>query len=120
MDRESGRETVVDRWAEPQVVEGSRVGSGDDVDDLLPDWNALPEGFRAPYGNPWVRIASDWFHHGLTGAPDWAEQIDAAAAVRHLRTIFNSLQPDYDHKIAGVAYLLSRWCETPELEEARP
>ena len=85
---------------------------------FLPPYADLPEEFRRER-NPWCQFVQDWFFKGadkdrLKAKPgvDWKD------AVGHCATIMRSFEPKHEHKVAGVAYLLSLWFEP--LETAGP
>ncbi len=88
---------------------------------LLPPYNSIPDEFTGQF-NPWVRLADQWFFKGLkdvTLVP--VESIDRAEAIGHLAAIMGSFEPKHEHKIAGVAYLLSLWFQPlPVKEKASP
>ena len=94
---------------QPQPVTDRQMSFGSDVRGLLPARADIPEEFER-YSNPYVKFVSDWFYGGadatrLTEKPG----IDRRMALRHLKTVIGSFEPEHNHKIAGVAYLLSLW-----------
>lgn len=82
-----------------------------DVSHLLPRWTEIPADFRAyPAKSPFVEYVEGWFYKGADPTRlKTKEGIDRQAAFRHCRAIMGSYQPKHEHKIAGVAYLLSLW-----------
>lgn len=84
------------------------------IGKLLPEWNAIPAEFRERR-SPWCRIAGDAFA-GVNSKIEIALRsgIDRSLATRHLRACMGSFEPKHEHKIAGVAYLLSLWFELVE------
>jgi hypothetical protein len=47
------------------------------------------------------------------------EGIDRSVAMRHLKCIMSSWEPQHEHKTAGVAYLMSLWFEKFEYEKVK-
>jgi hypothetical protein len=86
--------------------------------ELLPAWSDIPDEFKGFPGNAWAQTAERWFFDGgrvsCTAKPD----IDIRHAYRHLDAILRSWDPQHEHKIAGVAYLLSLWFESFEVRPA--
>jgi hypothetical protein len=79
-----------------------------DISKLLPLYDSIPEEFKD--GNRWTQLADDLFAEG--GDPGNTKPgIDKREAVRHLQACLGSFQPKHEHKIAGVAWLLSQWFE---------
>lgn len=78
---------------------------------LLPPRELLTEDMWAGR-HPYAQLANDWFGRGLSEALfAWKPGIDQDKALRHLRAVLRSWEPKHEHKLAGVAYLLTRWCE---------
>jgi len=97
------------------------------VGRLIPDMSRIPVAFGGrstatpthPLGmsaDKWVRLADSWFGTGIVGTVVVRPGIDAQAAVRHFRAVLGSFEPKHEHKIAAVAYLMSRWFERYEEE----
>lgn len=93
----------------PKPVDNIAAALGDISN--LPPMSAIPDEFKRHGGNPWVELASRWFFSGLKQAPRFKEGIDGKAAMRALSACLRSFEPKHEHKTAGVAYLLSLWCE---------
>src|SRR5580704_11065350 len=86
----------------PTAVEGT----------LLPAWADIPDEFRGDRGrsNPWCSVVMEWFNNGLNPVRFKAKDgIDSNDAWRHLGACLKSRQPKHEHKVAGVAYLMSQW-----------
>ena len=88
----------------------------------LPAWNDIPEDFRENWSNqdhPWCRIPSKWFFAGGS-LQDFGltpkEGLDQKAAMRAIKACLGSFQPSHEHKIAGVAFMLSEWFDQPDAE----
>lgn len=87
----------------------------------LPPWDDIPEDFRDNWhrdNHPWCRIPSKWFYQG-GGLSDFGltpkDGIDGDKAMRAIRCCLGSWEPQHQHKIAGVAYMLSQW-----FDQAKP
>lgn len=85
---------------------------GANINDLLPPYDEIPEEFKQQT-NKWVLWQQQWFFSGLERAPKPKDGIDGNAAMRHLQAIQGSFDPKHEHKEAGVAYLASKWFESP-------
>ncbi|MEX2717483.1 MAG: hypothetical protein Q6370_014380 [Candidatus Sigynarchaeota archaeon] len=84
------------------------------VGKLLPEWDSIPVEFRERR-SPWCRIVDAIFAgEGSDVAISVRKGIDPTLAGRHLRACMASFEPKHEHKIAGVAYLLSLWFEFAE------
>lgn len=82
-----------------------------DVSNLMPAWEEIPEEFKYGQGK-WSELASRWFFKGLRNATfKPKEGVNQSKALRHIKTVLGSFDPRHEHKIAGVAYLLSQWFE---------
>lgn len=79
---------------------------------LMPAQKDIPAEFKKAGATKWERLADRWFARGLKGVELYPKDgIDLAKALRHLSTIMNSYEPQHEHKIAAVAYLMSQWFE---------
>jgi hypothetical protein len=83
------------------------------VGTLLPERSEIPEEFDSNWhrnNHEWCGVANRWFSHGLDQSDFVAKDgIDAETAWKHLGTIMRSWEPKHEHKIAGVAWLMSQW-----------
>lgn len=101
-------------------IDGLQMALGADLtkDSLIPPYLDIPEEFRRERGDarPWLKIQSDWFFHGLKDKGEFVakKDIDAGDAWSHLATIQGSWDPKHEHKMAAVAWLMSRWFELPK------
>ncbi len=102
-------------WSKPQQVSDVDLAFPAGVMKLMPKHRELPEEFQYFGNNPWIRLASKWFGSGIPKEqqPTPKEGIDANLAWRHLGTIMGSWEPKHEHKIGGVAWLMSQWFELP-------
>lgn len=87
------------------------------VDHLLPSWDEIPDEFKGN-NNVFVKITNDQFFgikndSSLSLKPDF----DLSLVQRHLHCCMGSFSPRHEHKIAGVAYLLSQWFDIVSPEE---
>ena len=85
----------------------------------LPAKEDIPEEFWSR-GNPWAKLVSTWFYSGLPALPVFREGVDPVHATRHLHVCMRSYEPKHEHKTAGVAYLMSLWCESPNIPDVDP
>ena len=84
-------------------------GGGSKLKTLMPAYSTLPEEFRRER-DPYSPLVNRWFALGLPkDRLKPKEGIDANEAFRHMKTIMGSFEPKHEHKIAGVAYLMSQW-----------
>ena len=91
---------------------------GAKIAHLIPAYKDIPVEFKKAGATKWERVADRWFARGLKGVElDPKEGVDLAKALRHLSTIMNSYEPQHEHKIAAVAYLMSQWFEDVKLPE---
>lgn len=84
--------------------------------DYLPPWDILPEEFRENGHNAWMTLANTWFHSTRSLADRklqlaLKEDIDMDDLRNLIHVCMRSYAPKHEHKIGGVAYMLSRWCE---------
>ena len=101
-----------DGYDQPLVIDDVLYAFPGHLDKLLPEWDAIPEEFKGhPKTNMWVDFTRKWFCGGwpedmrIYTRPD----VEGEDAFRHAHTIMKSFEPKHEHKIAGVAWLLSRW-----------
>jgi hypothetical protein len=101
-----------DGFDQPTVVDDVLYAFPGHLDKLLPEWDAIPEEFKTNgRENPWVHFTNVWFGFGW---PEKSElyvrpDVEPETAFRHMHTILRSFEPKHEHKIAGVAWLMSRW-----------
>jgi len=101
-------------FARPTPVTALDLAFGGDIGKLMPDYKNLPEEFRRER-DPWSRLIHKWFFSGLdTSSLKPKEGIDKVVALKHCQAIMCSFSPKHEHKIAGVAWLMSQWFEEPE------
>lgn len=80
----------------------------------LPAWDEIPDEFKKSHGNAWVEVVEVWFNSGW---PDgWVvlprEGVDPKKAFIAMAACLQSFEPKHEHKIAGVAFMLSDWFST--------
>jgi len=87
----------------------------DVIGRLLPRQEDIPKVFKdgfATSSTKWHQAAEAWFY---CGAKDFKfivkDGIDLKKAQAHLSACLRSLEPEHEHRIAGVAYLMSLWFE---------
>lgn len=94
----------------PVKVDAIDQAFGGKIDKLLPTYASIPDEFKRHNGNKWVDVVETWFFEGLDPKRLIPEpHIDKRDALGHLRAIMCSFEPKHEHKIAGVAYLMSMW-----------
>lgn len=88
------------------------------ADQHLPIYRELPEEFRRMH-SPFCDAASGLFFNGGK-LSDYdlrvKEGIDRRRAIRLLQALLGSYGRPHEHKIGGVGFLLSQWCEIVEAE----
>ena len=86
---------------------------------LLPNWGDIPAEYKS--GNRWAVLANHIFYKGGEDvAIKVKEGVDRRKAKRHLMACLGSYQPNHEHKIAGVAWLMSQWFDDYELPKKEP
>lgn len=105
------RSEAAKRTYHPREVKDVDIAFPAIGEDLLPTWNYIPEEFRSQE-HPLCKLVGTWFFEGLT-APEIVTKpgIDCEKAMRHLSVCLRSYKPKHEHKIAGIAYLISLWFE---------
>lgn len=97
------------KWSTPTAVSDAEVAFPTTVDHLMPSYADVPSEFKSN-SNKFVKLVMTWFYSGLEKKILREKNgIDRNAAFRHLRAIMGSWEPKHEHKMAGVAYLLSLW-----------
>lgn len=79
----------------------------------LPPMAEIPAQFKRR-GDPMVRVVSSLFFNGGSLAQHglkFKSGINERNAMRAIKACLGSFQPKHEHKEAGVAYMLSEWCE---------
>ena len=105
-------QTIEERFEKPVVVTDLDLAFGGDMKELLPPYDEIPDEFKVGVGNKWVTLVSRWFSEGLSAGMDLhydPEVTDPGVALSHVNAILLSFAPKHEHKIAGCAYLMSRW-----------
>lgn len=79
--------------------------------DYLPLWDDIPKEFKDFNSkNQWLKAQNDWFYNGIRMEQLVAKEgVDKNKALRALMAIQGSYKPSHEHKMAGVAYLMSEW-----------
>ena len=100
--------TVKNKWATPRFIDQvEAIFPAKVIGHYLPKWDDIPEDFRKRR-DEFTSLASEWFFRGLEDC-QFADGIDRPSAVGHLQACLGSFEPKHEHKIAGVAYLMSLW-----------
>ena len=90
------------------------------IDTLLPKMKDIPEDFRGEIGEAkkWTDLTIQWFYGGgRIGIKEAKEGIDAGKAIYHIKSVLASFEPSHERKIAGAAYLLSKWFNNFTIEK---
>lgn len=105
-------------WSKPIPVTKPETVFGGDIKKLMPTMDNIPVEFRRD-SNKWVQVQSHWFYKGLPGTTvvKTKEGINAKEAFDHLSAIQSSFDPKHEHKMAGVAYLMSLWFDEISIPE---
>jgi hypothetical protein len=92
-----------------------------DCGKIIPAMKDIPEEFKNyPAKNKWCRLFNDWFFSGVKNLKMVPKAgVDAPKAMRHIKTILGSFEPQHEHKEAAVAFLLSEWFEDATWERAK-
>ena len=102
----------------PQIPEVTRLELALGTARYLPEWDSLPEEFRRGHVKPWCDIVGRWFFNGLSVKAEGLvakPEIDQQQAPAALSALLKSFDPDHNHKINGIAYLMSQWFDIEEL-----
>lgn len=116
MTSENENPALNDGFDQPRKIPAAqRAFPADVIGTLLPLWDDIPEEFRSDWtgqhGNEWTLFVNRLFGLGwpLDREVLRRDDVDPEIAYQHLDTILRSYQPKHEHKIAGVAWLMSRW-----------
>lgn len=113
--------TAID-WTKPKEVDRITAAfPANIIGSLLPKWDEIPEDFRREHGSAraWTELCNRWFAAGLSGQEIVAKDgVDRTIALRHLGACMGSFEPKHEHKISGVAWLMSQWFELAKKEAA--
>lgn len=103
-------ETEIDMLEVPKGLDAIDVVFG--VRPPLPAWDDIPGEFKCSR-NEYARVASSLFFNGGR-LSDFGltikDELDDGDVMRALRACLGSFDPKHEHKEAGVAYMLSQWC----------
>lgn len=86
--------------------------------DHLPPYDKIPDEFKPMFSdNINCRAASCWFFKGISSKtlkikPQFEGK--RAQALGAIKSILSSFEPKHEHKMAGVAYLISQWFDIDE------
>jgi hypothetical protein len=105
-------------WSKPIPVTKPETVFGGDIEKLMPAMADIPDEFYRS-SNEWVKIQSHWFYKGLPGTTvvKPKEGINTKEAFDHLSAIQSSFEPKHEHKMAGIAYLMSLWFDEISIPE---
>lgn len=79
--------------------------------DYMPAYADIPAEFKSWNDTRWeVRLFNDMFYSGLKSLDLKPKPgVDKDRALRHIRYVMGSWEPQHEHKTAGVAYLFNQW-----------
>lgn len=102
-----------------QEVTGLDLVFGGDMKKLLPAMTEIPQEFQQGH-TKWNKVVSDWFFYGLKNI-QWKPRggVDEDMALRHVKAVMGSWEPQHEHKEAGCAYLLSEFFDDVTYERAK-
>jgi hypothetical protein len=107
----------------PQVIDVATAAfPANVIGTLLPAEKDIPRNFRDHWCDRrgWTGLVHQWFFKGLTAETLIAKPgIDRHAAIKHLSACMRSYEPRHEHKVAGVAYLMSEWFDPITIERAK-
>lgn len=101
-------------WNKPKEVDSVELAfPGGVIGRYLPKKEEIPdEFFRDHINNKWIDLANEWFFEGINGIQFLPKPgIDVKTAQKHLKVCLGSFEPQHEHKIAGVSFLMSLWFE---------
>jgi hypothetical protein len=100
----------------PEVDDVTIAFPANVVGTLLPLKVDIPKEFPNRVG--FEKAAAHWFYDGMKGAAFHPKEgVDPKKAIRVLKACLGSFEPQHEHKMAGVAYLMSEWFEKIDLPE---
>jgi hypothetical protein len=87
---------------------------------ILPPYKDIAEEFKRD-SNKWVKVAHDWFYCGLK-EDKWKPKdgVDQNKALRVIQACLGDFSPSQEHKMAGVAFLLSEWFDDVTYTRGKP
>lgn len=97
----------------PIEVSQIELACGGDMRKLMPSAEILSHPPRGWGGNLFSKL---FFDGGDVSHLRAKEGIDGAMALRHIRAIMGSYDPQHEHKAAACAYLFELWFEEPAAE----
>jgi hypothetical protein len=101
----------------PEVDDATVAFPAQVIGELLPPMADIPEEF--PSRAEFEGVACRWFFLGLKKPVFYPKEgVDPKKAFRVLQACIGSYEPKHEHKITGVAYLMSEWFEKIEIEGA--
>jgi hypothetical protein len=100
---------MMNKFDKPNDVTNADIAFGPkSIREFLPAYDSLPDDFKR-MNNEYCDFVSNWFYSGLKSKPKSKDGIDLNKALGHLKTVLMSFEPKHEHKIAGAAWLASKW-----------
>ncbi len=96
------------KWSKPKDVSPAQAAFPAKVlGTYLPEIHEVPD---YPQREQWEDVVHRWFSKGLDDIGMVSEDdLDREKALQHLSTCMKSYEPKHEHKISGVAWLMSMW-----------
>lgn len=102
----------------PKTIDDVTAAFPASLKGLLPRMSHIPSEFSDGW-NEWNTLASQiFFGCDKDIHLEINPKVDPKKAWRHINTCLRSFEPKHEHKIAGVAYLLSLWFLSFELKDS--
>jgi hypothetical protein len=90
------------------------------VQKYMPPMKDIPKEFHMMSKNKWNDFIADWFFNGVKNIKLTPKTgIDETKAMRHIKTIMGSFEPQHEHKEAACAYLMSLWFDDVHYDKAK-
>ena len=104
----------MDKFEKPSPVTRVDTTFGGNLKSLMPLYSEVPDEFKRS-SHPWCQWQQKWFYSGLDkdNLPKPKAGINQGEAMAHLAAIQRSWDCKHEHKEAAVAYLASKWFESP-------
>lgn len=98
----------------PEVSDTLLAFPANVIGSLLPLEEEIPDEF--PHEAKFAEVAQTWFFCGLSPESKFRpkEGVNSGKALRVLQACLGSYEPRHEHKMRGVAFLMSEWFEDIE------
>ena len=106
------------KWLRPQPVTIWDMAFGPpDINEYCPTWVEIPDTFQKETQESikWHEIVNAIFFCGAKAIKvtlkSGMDGVTQAQVLQHCSTVLHSFDLSHERKVAGMAYLLSLWCE---------